>query len=335
MSDFISRNKQDWDELEQLVARARKTTRHMTPEELSRLDILYRRTTVHLAQVATRTSDAKLLRYLNDLTASAHSVIYLPPKQPLWKGFGFFVLVGFARAIARTWRFHAVSAALILGGGFVGYFASMHDPVAAYALMPKMPGDVRLPGASGERLQEALRSGRDEGQGMKFLFASFLFSNNLKVGILAMALGVLVGVPTVMLLVYNGMMLGAFTAMHHKAGIYADYWAWILPHGITEIGAIVLCGGVGLLLGKSVINPGLKTRSENFRLAGIEAGRMVFGVAGMLFLAAIIESYLRQSHLSLSGRFAFAAATGVFWTVYIAHGFLAEKLAKHPKVQKT
>ncbi len=108
----------------------------------------------------------------------------------------------------------------------------------------------------------------------------------------------LAGVPTVYLLIYNGMLLGAFTALHHRAGIYTDYWAWILPHGVTEISAIVLCGGVGLLLGKSVLSPGELTRTESLRRAGNEAVPVCLGIAGMLVLAAIIESYLRQSHLS-------------------------------------
>ena len=56
MSSFISRNKPDWDELEALVQKARKSLYRTSPEELSRLDVLYRRTTVNLSQVATRTT---------------------------------------------------------------------------------------------------------------------------------------------------------------------------------------------------------------------------------------------------------------------------------------
>ena len=52
-----------------------------------------------------------------------------------------------------------------------------------------------------------------------FFFASFLFANNLKVGIMAMALGVLGGAFTILLILYNGMLLGAFVAIHHRGGI--------------------------------------------------------------------------------------------------------------------
>ena len=323
MSGFIARNKPDWDELEALTAKARRSIQRMSPEELARLDVLYRRTAVQLAQVSTRTRDARTIQYLNDLVAAAHGVIYLPPRRSLFAETGKFLTEGFARSFARTWRYHAVSAVLVLGGALVAYFAALDDTLAMYALLP--PQDVRMPGAEVESLEEVLRSGRDQSGGEKFGFASMLFSNNLRVGITAIGLGVLAAVPTVILLVYNGAMLGAFAAMHHQKGIYAEFWAWILPHGITEIGAIILCGGIGLMLGNAVVNPGLRSRAESLRDAGIEAAKVAGGVAVMLLAAAIIESYLRQSHLSTAARLAFAAGSAVFWALYLWNGFrLAE-----------
>lgn len=325
MSDFIARNKPDWDELEMLVHRARKHLRQMTPEELSRIDVLYRRTTVNLAQVSSRTTDARLVEYLNGLTAAAHSLIYLPPQRSMWQGALSFVVAGFGRAIARTWRYHVASAVLLLGGAGLAFYLCSHDTVAAYAL--SMPGDTRTPGSSREQLEQYLTYGRDQQGGTKFLFASFLFQHNLKVGFLALGAGMLAAVPTVVLMVLNGMYLGAFAALHHNAGLATQMWAWILPHGITEIGAIVLCGGVGLLLGRSVVSHGRLTRRESLLRAGREAISICLGVGGMLAAAAVIESYLRQSHLSTEARFAFAAGTALFWTAYIANGFFRERTA--------
>jgi uncharacterized membrane protein SpoIIM required for sporulation len=330
MSNFVARNKPDWDELEALVKRARRSLRSLTPEELSRLDVLYRRTTVHLSQVATRTRDARLTAYLNDLTAAAHSLIYLPPRQSVWKGAWTFVVEGFARLIARQWRFHAASAGLVIGGALLGYFASMNDLLAAYALM--MPGDVRSPGATREQLLEVLRHGRDTGSGEKFLFASFLFSHNLKVGITAMALGPLAGVLTTILMLYNGMILGAFVAIHHRAGIHAELWAWILPHGITELGAIILFGGIGLLFARAVVSPGLQSRAESLKSTGVDAGQTCLGAGGMLVLAAIAESYLRQSHLSTAARLVFAGGSALFWTLFIIYGFVRERACRESAV---
>jgi len=177
MSDFVSRHKPEWEELEQLVTRARKRISRMTPAELSRLDVLYRRTTVHLAQVSTRTRDEGLTKYLNDLTAAAHSIIYLPPRRSVFVGLGRFLAEGFARSVARAWPYHLAAGLLMIAGAVAAYLAASSDTAAAYALT--MPGDARLPGSTPEQLHEFLTHGRDQGSGEKFVFASYLFSHNL------------------------------------------------------------------------------------------------------------------------------------------------------------
>lgn len=325
MSGFVKRNRPGWEELEKLVQQARRSPRTLTPENLKRLDVLYRRATIHLSQATTRTTDRRLLAYLNDLVASAHGLIYLPPKQSVLTGLRTFLLEGFARVLARHWKAHAVSAGLLLGGALLAYLLSVADPLANYALWPRE--DIRQPGSSPEQLLEVLRGNRDGSGGEKFFFASALFVHNLKIGLLAMALGVLAGIPTSLLMIYNGMVLGVFVAIHLRAGINAEMWAWILPHGVTEIGAIILCGGIGLILGKAIVSPGMVTRTEALRRAGEEAGLTMLGVGGMLCVAAVIESFLRQSHLSTGARLTFAGASAVFWMCFILHGFIRERAA--------
>lgn len=325
MSNFVSRYKQDWEELESLLRRARSWFRPLSFTERERLDVLYRRTTVHLARVSTRSTDQSLINYLNSLTAAAHSFIYLPPRQSIATKVRRFFVDGFARAIARHWRPHFMSALLMIGGALIGFFAAAADPILAHALWPV--ADERQPGSTTEQLLTHLRQGRDDGSGVKFLFASFLFQHNLRVGILAMALGVLASVPTIFLMIFNGMLLGVFSAIHYQAGIKSEMWAWILPHGITELGAVVLCGGVGLMLGQAVVSPGVVSRTKSLLISGNEAAKICLGVAVMLVFAALIESYLRQSHWSTAARLSFAAGTGIFWTLYIAYGFLRERQA--------
>lgn len=330
MSSFAARYKKDWDELERLIARARRSVRALSPEERERLDILYRRTTTHLARASTVTRDHQLIAYLNGLTAAAHNLIYLPPQRRLLAGLARFVLEGFPRAIARNGASHFASLLLFLGGGLLGYFASLSDPLLAHALWPA--GDARQPGSSPEQLLSVLRHGRDQDGGEKFLFASFLFQHNFKVGLLAMATGVLAAVPTVLLMLLNGMLLGVFVAIHHQAGIYSEMWAWILPHGVTEIGAIILCGGIGMMLGSAVVRPGRMSRRRALVLAGWESALIAAGVCGMLLAAAAIESFVRQSDWTTGQRLLFAGTTAVFWVVYIAHGAVREARDKHRAV---
>lgn len=325
MSKFISSHQQEWKELSGLIERGRKSIRRLSPTDRERLDELYRRTTVHLARVTTQTRDQHLISYLNKLTAAAHSLIYLPPRNSIWRGTLTFLTEGFGRIIMRHWRQHLISAVLVIAGGLVGFFAASSDPLTAHALWPAQ--DIRQPGSTPEQLLAVLRSGREDGGGQKFFFASFLFQHNFKVGLLAMATGVLASIPTVFLMVFNGMLMGVFVAIHYQAGIRSEMWAWILPHGVTEIGAIMLCGGVGLMLGQAVVRPGTRSRKQQLITAGKEAAGVCLGVGFMLVAAAIIESYVRQSYWSTSARLLFAAATAIFWAIYLAYGWYREQKA--------
>lgn len=326
MSSFVGRYKKDWDELEELIQRGRRSVRRLSPEQRQRLDALYRRTTVQLARASTLTRDERLIAYLNGLTAAAHSLIYLPPRTSLFAGTAWFLYEGFARAVARNWRPHSKSFALFMAGAMIGYLAAASDPLLAHALW--LADDARQPGSTPEQLLASLRGDRDTGNAWKFFFASFLFQHNFKVGLLAMATGVLASVPTIFLMLLNGMILGVFVAMHHQAGINAEMWAWLLPHGITEIGAVILCGGIGLMLGQAVVRPGLRSRKQALLHAGQEAALAGIGVFGMLFAAAMIESYVRQSYWSTGMRLLFAGLTGLFWTLFIIHGFRRERAAR-------
>ena len=326
MGTFVKGNKQEWEELARLVERGRKSIRRLTPQDRERLDELYRRTTVHLARVKTQTRDRHLIAYLNRLTAGAHSLIYVSPRHSIWRGAAEFVVQGFARAVVRQKSLHLISATLLIVGGLIGFFAASSDPFVAHALWPA--ADVRQPGSTPEQLISVLRSGREDGGAYKFFFASVLFQHNFKVGLLAMATGVLASVPTVFLMVFNGMLLGVFVSIHYQAGIRSEMWAWILPHGITEIGAIILCGGVGLMLGQAVVHPGLRSRRQQLLSAGREAARVCIGIGGMLIAAAVIESYVRQSHWSTGTRMVFAFGTAVFWAMYFAHGVVKERASR-------
>ncbi len=308
-----------WEELSALLTRARKRgVRNLSAEELARLDRLYRQSTVHLAQMRSRTQNQTLIGDLNRLVANAHAFIYAAPERRPVKSILRFYLTGFPRAVARTRWVHLASLLLFFAGGLTAHFGLSQQPVAAYALTPA--GDPRLPGSSREQLVAVLRHGRDVDEGGKLLFASFLFAHNTKIGFLAFASGVLAAVPTVFLIALNGAMLGTFTAIHHTKGIVWEMWAWLLPHGVTEILAVVFCGGAGLMLGLAVLRPGHRSRRQSLMSAGREALYLVLGVVPMFLAAGIIESYVRQSHLDTRTRLLFAACTVFFWAAYLSLG---------------
>src|SRR5690606_18848126 len=126
----------------------------------------------------------------------------------------------------------------------VGWLLVARDSDWYYALVPAQFGDSRRPGASRDALAESL-AGPADGEGLT-LFATYLFSNNAGVAIMASALGFAFGVPTLLLLVYNMAVLGAMLWLFVGAGLGWEFAAWLSVHGTTELLAILLAGAAGL-----------------------------------------------------------------------------------------
>lgn len=312
MGNLPTTHQQDVALLKSVIQGGPRRFKKMSPAEVRQYDGAHRRVAILLSQVRTRLRDPDMVAFLNGLLARSHALMVGAGARSTAGGGFWNSLLDPARVVARTYKFHLVAAALFFFGALMAFAAVMADPMAAYAIMPD--DETRLPGAGREHLEKSLRYGRDQDQGDKLVFASFLVSNNTRVGLMCMASGAAAGVPTVFLTIYNGMILGAFTATHALVGIHGEYWAWILPHGVPEIWALVLMSGMGLRLGSAMIAPGRQTRRQALLVAGGEVVVVTVCAALMLVAAAIIESYVRQSHMSTLGR---------FWVVIGGFGFLS------------
>ncbi len=157
--------------------------------------------------------------------------------------------------------------------------------------------------------------GEEEKSGLA-IFATYLFTHNAQVAIFAFALGFAFGVPTALLMVYNGAIMGAFLALFAERGLAFELGGWLLIHGSTELFAIVLAGAAGLHIGTRVIFPGMKSRLSAAREAGKMAATAVVGVIVMLLVAGLLEGFGRQIITNDWTRYAIAAAMLAGWCAY-------------------
>jgi len=132
---------------------------------------------------------------------------------------------------------------------------------------------------------------------VKTTFSTFLMTHNTKVSILTLALGMTWGVGTLLMLFYNGVILGAVTADYLLAGQGRFLVGWLLPHGSFEIPAILIAGQAGLLLGRTLLGRGdrhpLRTR---LRAVSRDLVTLIGGVAVLLVWAGFVEAFFSQYH---------------------------------------
>ena len=180
-------------------------------------------------------------------------------------------------------------------GAVAGYWLVASDPDQYFAIMPDGLSGGRTPYADPAVLRSTIYSdGSGDAAGLT-AFASRLFANNAMVGIFAFALGFAATAPTILLLFYNGLLLGAMFRVFDMHGLGYDFFAWLSIHGTTELFAIVLCGAGGMIIGNAIIFPGRHTRIENLAIRGRQAGLLIIAAIIMLFFAGLIEGIFRQT----------------------------------------
>ncbi|MFN7591639.1 MAG: stage II sporulation protein M, partial [Planctomycetota bacterium] len=159
----------------------------------------------------------------------------------------------------------------------------------------------------------------DDIRGGLLAFAPMLFTHNSSVGILTYGLGFVFGLPVLLILLQNGMMLGAMSALFHERGLAVEWWSWILPHGVPELTAIVLCGAAGLAIGHRLVFPGQQARVAALADVGRRMGAVVGGSVLMLFVAGFVEGVFRQIVDDVPLRYMLATMFAVGWSAYFLY----------------
>lgn len=302
-----------WKELEELLARLeKKGMEDLTAEELHRLPVLYRSAVSSLSVATAISLDKNLLDYLTALVGRAYIAVY-GAKQRLGEAVAEFFLVRFPGAVRRHFAFVLAAYALLALGTLAGYRMVLADPERYYSLVDDAMAEGRNPAASDKELRDVLYSGE---KGPLGLFATFLFTHNAKIGMVCFAVGFVAGVPVIYLLFLNGLELGALAALYQTRGMGAEFWAWVLPHGITELSAVCLCGAAGMAIGAALVFPGRHTRLRNLALQGRDVALLALGSVAMFLMAGLIEGIFRQVVHDVGIRWALATLTLVFWTWY-------------------
>ena len=312
--EFRREREATWAELEAMIQLAgAKGLRALGADRLARLPHLYRATLSSLSVARSISLDRALVDYLESLVGRAYFVVY-GTRQHVRRQLADFFAWKLPSTVRKA-KWHILVAVVISLAGFVAaYSLTSHDADYYYSFM----GDSaqgRTPASTTIELREGLY--HQEGVS-SFLttFAASLFDHNSRVAILGFALGFIAGLPTLVLLFYNGLTLGAFVALYTSRGLGVDIWGWLLPHGVSELSAIMIAGAGGLMLGHALVFSGAQPRLDALRERGRPAAILVIAAVLMLFCAGMIEGIFRQAVTDIHIRYAVAGSTGAFWIWY-------------------
>jgi len=311
---FRTEREGDWRRLESLLDRVEKgSPASLSYEEMVALPGLYRGALSSLSVARAISLDRAVVDYLEGLAIRAYFFVYGPRSTLLQRLNGFFANA-WPRAVKGLWRETLVAAAITLVAAVAAYVLVAKDPDWFYAFIPKALAAGRDPSASAQALHATLYA--ESGRKGLSLLATYLFTHNAEIAILAFAMGFAFCVPTALLVAYNGCMLGAFFALFVRQGLGFQLGGWLFIHGVTEVSAVTLAGAAGFRIGWSLAFPGRRRRVDAVAEAGRHAATVMAGVVIMLVVAGLLEGFARQLVTNDLARYAIALATAGGWGVY-------------------
>lgn len=313
---FITTHQASWARLEQLAASAGAGGSRLPPAQVDELVQLYQRASAHLSHARTQGADPALVARLTRLVATSGGVLYGTRSRSL-AGTARFFTTSFPAAVWHARRFVLVSALLLLVPAIlVGTWLAQSD----VALEASAPDAVRE--AYVEDDFEAYYSSAPAGE-----FATSVTVNNIQVGFLAFAAGILVCVFTAFILVLNGANIGQAAGLFAAVDQQPKFYGLILPHGLLELSAIIVAGGAGLAVGWAIIDPGDRTRTEALADQGRRSAVIALGLVLAFIVAGTIEGFVTPSPLPTSMRIAIGTTVFVaFWTYVLVLGRRAASL---------
>ena len=320
---FVRARRDAWERLEDLVARAQSSRLHaLSDDELHELGTLYRRASADLARAQTRYNETlagqELVRTLNALVRRAHAQIYAAPAAGAPTQAWHWLFYGFPAAFRRHWRAIALAALLMYVPAIASYIA-----VWSNAADTRLFLDEEVVKTVEERAHKQLTTGWGGNTSYKGVVQSpeisgFIMTNNIRVSMMAVALGVTAGLGTGLVLISNGLMLGSLAGVASNNNVDFLFWSVILPHGILELTAISIAGGAGFVLARAIYAPGDLPRRDALRIAGGEAAQLLAGVAAMLVIAGLIEGFITPADLPPTFKMGFAFLTLLAMTAYLS-----------------
>ncbi|MDF1681996.1 stage II sporulation protein M [Ponticaulis sp.] len=311
---FRAEREDDWRALEGLLERIQNSgVNALKPDELVALPQLYRTAVSSLSTARAVSLDRNLITYLETLCTRGYLFMY-GPRVSFWERFSSFFRRDWPDAVRSMVGATILSAAIMFGFALIVMLLVLSDSEWFYPFAAFL--DERTPEASQETLRATLYTEDEDIAGMLSVFASQLFTHNTMVALLCFALGFMVGIPTAILLAYNGCILGAYVGLYVSKGLGFEIIGWLMIHGVTELFAIILAAAAGFVIGKTLAFPGEKRRVDAMADAGKRAGNVGMGVVVMLFLAALLEGFGRQLINDDLTRYMVAGVSLLSWLSY-------------------
>jgi uncharacterized membrane protein SpoIIM required for sporulation len=305
---FIRERRERWQELEALLQRTRgRRQRPLSADEVEALGRHYRQVTSDLAIARRDFPHERVRHYLEQLVGRAHPAVYHRSTSQ-WQSVTHFVRRGFPQAFRDAGPYTALAFAALALPFVLALILTLVDPTVGRIILP--------PGQLVDKIEQG-QSWMEISRGDRGLASSFIMTNNIRVAIIAFAGGIAFGLATLLVLVQNGVVLGATTGLAIKHGLGGALISFVSPHGGIEMTVIFIAGGAGLRIGHSLLRPGLVSRRQALTTSAQRAIPLLFGCVPLLMIAGTLEGFVSPSGIPHLAKFLIGALALILLYTYL------------------
>lgn len=275
-SSFIKKNLDTWKEYEQVTSQ-----KHEMPKKFSKLFV---KITDDLSYAYTYYNNRSVRLYLNGVANSLFNRINKS------EGFRFanvrkFFSHSVPLAIYDARREFQITFVLFVVSMLIGVLSSKYDPDFA----PLILGDDYVSMTEQNIANGDPMAVYKEMAPVDMFFAITL--NNCLVAIRTFVLGFFMAIGTIIIMLYNGIMVGTFQYFFVEHDMFKESFLTIWQHGVFEISSIIMSGAAGLVLGKGLVFPGNYTRFQSLRISARKGLKLMMGIIPILVIAGFIEGF--------------------------------------------
>jgi uncharacterized membrane protein SpoIIM required for sporulation len=261
---FLRKNADKWKEFEQLL-------QAKDQDDPDLLADLYIELNADLAYAQANYPGSKTEQYLNQLSVAVHDEIYRSKKEETNRLITFWTqeLPALFATKQKELLYSFIVFSLAIG---IGVLSSVNDPSFVRYIM----GDAYVNMTISNIDQGDPLGVYKKASEMNMFFA--ITVNNVRVSFFAFVSGLLTSIGVGMVLLNNGIMVGAFIHFFAKYGLVGEALRVIFIHGTLELSAIVIAGAAGFVVGNGFLFPGTHSRKDAFIKAGREGLKMIVGL---------------------------------------------------------
>ncbi len=305
---LVEEHRPHWSELERLLERSGQ----LNGKAATRLAHLHRCACADLALAEAYLLPERTRAYLDDLIARTHHRLY--------------------RRSGRSWGALATSLVrevprMLYGDrclrvAVLAFFGTFLLAVVLTRLDPGLPERV-LGAPQLEQLHQMYADPprhRDLGGGAGA--TGFYIRNNVSIALTCFACGIFLGVGSLFLLVFNGLVIGLMFGhmTHAPAPLPGHFFEFVTAHAAFELGGIALCGAAGLRLGWGMVAGSGLPMGQSLRRSAARAVPILAAGALLVALAAPIEAFVSPSALPLAAKRGIGIASALLLFIYLGLG---------------